>query len=125
MRCAPRHYHLLEGEHARGLEGEVTLLLGDERHVMKSGDYVCYPAGQKIGHSFVNSGDGPYSYRMIGAPNPHDVCVLPYSNKMDVRALGRQRAIFDLAGVRNYIEGVTGLTRSEESRVGTDCCVYV
>src|SRR3546814_5778099 len=93
MRCAPRHYHLLEEEHALVLEGEVTLLLGDERHVMKSGDYVCFPAGQKIGHSFVNSGDGPCSYLMIGEHNPHDVCVLPDSNKMVVRALGRERAI--------------------------------
>ncbi|HEY9538230.1 MAG TPA: cupin domain-containing protein [Kiloniellaceae bacterium] len=107
MRCAPRHYHLLEEEHALVLEGEVTLLLGDERHVMKSGDYVCFPAGQKIGHSFVNSGDGPCSYLMIGEHNPHDVCVLPDSNKMVVRALGRERAIFDMAGVRNYLDGET------------------
>src|SRR3546814_20973314 len=88
MRCAPRHYHLLEEEHALVLEGEVTLLLGDERHVMKSGDYVCFPAGQKIGHSFVNSGDGPCSYLMIGEHTPHDVCVLPDSNTKGVRAHG-------------------------------------
>jgi len=40
------------------LEGQATLLLGDERHAMKEGDYVCFPAGQKTGHSILNSGPG-------------------------------------------------------------------
>jgi uncharacterized cupin superfamily protein len=105
MRCAPRHYHMLEEEHALILDGEVTLLLDDERHVMKPGDYVCFPAGLAVGHSFLNSGSGPCSYLMIGEHSPHDVCVMPDSNKMVVRALGRERAIFDMAGVRDYLDG--------------------
>jgi uncharacterized cupin superfamily protein len=110
MRCAPRHYHMLEEEHALILEGEVTLLLGgageeEQRHVMKPGDYVCFPAGLAVGHSFLNSGSGPCSYLMIGEHSPHDVCVMPDSNKMVVRALGRDRAIFDMAGVRDYLDG--------------------
>ena len=110
MRCAPRHYHMLEEEHALILEGEVTLLLGgageeEQRHVMRPGDYVCFPAGLKLGHSFLNSGSGPCSYLMIGEHSPHDVCVMPDSNKMVVRALGRDRAIFDMAGVRDYLDG--------------------
>ena len=40
MRLAPKHYHMLEEEHALILEGEVTLLLGDERHVMRIGRQV-------------------------------------------------------------------------------------
>ena len=59
------------------LEGQVTLLLGEERHDMRAGDYVCFPAGQKIGHSFMNSGTGPCSYLMIGERNPNEVCVYP------------------------------------------------
>lgn len=105
MRTSPRHYHMQEEEHALILEGEVTLLLGDERHRMGPGDYVCFPAGQRIGHSFLNSGTGPCSYLMIGERNPGDVCVMPYSNKMDVRALRTERSIFDMAGVRGYLDG--------------------
>lgn len=105
MRLAPRHYHMLEEEHALILEGEVTLLLGDERHVMKAGDYVCFPAGQKVGHSFLNSGTEPCSYMMIGERNPNDIRVMPDSNKMDVRALGRERTIFDMSGIRDYLDG--------------------
>lgn len=104
-RCAPRHYHMLEEEHALILEGEVTLLLGEESHVMTPGDYVCFPAGLPVGHSFLNSGSGPCSYLMIGERNPADVVVMPDSNKMVVRALGPERAIFDMAGRRDYLDG--------------------
>jgi uncharacterized cupin superfamily protein len=105
MRCAPKHYHMLEEEHALILEGQVALLLGDERYEMKAGDYVCFPAGQKVGHSFMNSGTGPCSYLMIGERNPNEVCVYPDSNKMEVRALRAKQSIFDMSAVRNYLDG--------------------
>jgi uncharacterized cupin superfamily protein len=105
MRLAPRHFHMLEEEHALILEGQVTLLLGDERYDMTAGDYVCFPAGQKLGHSFLNSGTGPCSYLMIGESNPNDVCVYPDSNKMEVRALRTEGSIFDTSGVRNNWDG--------------------
>jgi uncharacterized cupin superfamily protein len=96
---------MLEEEHALILEGEVALLLGDERHVMKPGDYVCFPAGQKIGHSFLNSGNGPCAYLMIGEQNPNEVCVYPDSNKVMVRALRSEDDIFDMAATRRYWDG--------------------
>lgn len=105
MRLAPLHYHMLEEEHALILEGQVTLFLGDERYEMKEGDYVCFPAGQKVGHSFMNSGTGSCSYLMIGEHNPNDVCVYPDSNKMAVNALRRKGSIFDMSGVREYWDG--------------------
>jgi uncharacterized cupin superfamily protein len=105
MRLAPRHYHMLEEEHALVLEGQLTLLLGEERHEMKAGDYVCFPAGQKVGHSFMNSGKGPCSYLMIGESSPNDVCVYPDSNKMAVRALRTQDSIFDMSGTKKYLDG--------------------
>jgi uncharacterized cupin superfamily protein len=105
MRLAPKHYHMLEEEHALILDGQVTLLLGDERYEMKTGDYVCFPAGRKVGHSLLNSGKGPCSYLMIGERNPNEVCVYPDSNKIAVDALGPQNAIFDASVVRNYWDG--------------------
>jgi uncharacterized cupin superfamily protein len=104
-RQSPKHYHMLEEEHALILEGQVTLLLGDERYDMKPGDYVCFPAGQKIGHSFLNNGAGPCSNLMIGERNPNDVCILPDSSKMEVRALRMRSAYFDMATVRKYLDG--------------------
>ena len=52
----PFHYHLLEEEHLIALEGEATLRLGEERHRIKAGDYVGFPAGQRAGHCLVNEG---------------------------------------------------------------------
>ena len=104
-RLWPKHYHMVEEEHALILEGEVTLLLGDERYPMKSGDYVCFPAGQTVGHSFLNSGSGPCSYLMIGEGSRHDVCVYPDSNKLAVNALRVRESIFDMAALRNYWDG--------------------
>ncbi len=104
-RLCPTHYHMLEEEHALILEGQVTLLLGDERYEMKAGDYVCFPAGQKIGHSFINRGPGPCSYLMIGERNRNEVCVYPDSNKMAVDALRMPGVTFDMSGVRQYWDG--------------------
>jgi uncharacterized cupin superfamily protein len=104
-RLCPTHYHMLEEEHALVLEGEVTLILGDERHVMRAGDYVCFPAGRKVGHSFLNSGTGPCRTLMIGERNPNEVCVYPDSNKMAVGALRTEQDIFDMAGTRRYWDG--------------------
>jgi uncharacterized cupin superfamily protein len=104
-RLAPLHYHMLEEEQALVLEGELTLLLGEERHPMKPGDYVYFPAGRKVGHSFMNSGTGPCRYLMIGERNPNDVCVYPDSNKVMVAALRSEHDIFDMAAVRRYWDG--------------------
>jgi uncharacterized cupin superfamily protein len=104
MRSTPRHYHLLEEEHALILEGQPTLLLGDERYAMKPGDYACFPAGLKVAHSFLNAGAGPCSWLMIGERNPGDVAVMPDSNKMEVRAFRPKPSIFDMA-LRDYLDG--------------------
>ncbi len=72
---------------------------------MKPGDYVCFPAGRKIGHSFLNSGKGPCRYLMIGTRDPNDVCVYPHSNKLAVSALRTERCVFDMGGVRGYWDG--------------------
>ena len=104
-RLCPKHYHMLEEEHALILDGEVTLLLGDERYPMKPGDYICFPAGRTVGHSFLNSGTGPCSYLMIGERSPNDVCVYPDSNKVAVNALATRDSIFDMSAVRKYWDG--------------------
>ena len=107
-RLAPKHYHMLEEEHALVLEGELTLLAGDAEYRMKPGDFVSFPAGLRIGHAFLNSGPGSASYLMIGERNPNEVCVYPDSNKMAVDALHGEEAIFDMSGRRGYWDGEEG-----------------
>ena len=104
-RLAPRHFHMLEEEQALILDGEVTLLLGEERFAMRAGDYVRFPAGRRVGHSFLNSGPGPCSYLMIGEHDPNEVCVYPDSGKVAVDALRGGDAIFAMSGVQGYWDG--------------------
>lgn len=85
----PFHYHMLEEEHIVALEGEATLRLGEERHRIKAGDYVGFPAGQRAGHCLVNESDAPFRFLMIGSREPNEVCVYPDSRKVLVFALGR------------------------------------
>lgn len=92
--CWPFHYHMLEEEQVLVLSGELTVRLGDERNVMREGDYIRFPAGEEVAHALLNESDAPCRYLIIGDNEPNEVCVYPDSNKVLVRALGR-RAVFD------------------------------
>ncbi len=85
----PFHYHMIEEEHIVALEGEATLRLGDERHTLRAGDYVCFPAGERIAHCLLNESGKPFRFIMIGDNAPDEVCVYPDSNKIQVRSLDR------------------------------------
>ena len=82
------HYHLLEEEHVLVLEGGMTLLLGDARHPLVAGQYVCFPAGQAVGHALVNETDTPCRYLVLGNPQPHDVAVTPDAGRVSVKLMG-------------------------------------
>jgi uncharacterized cupin superfamily protein len=101
-RTAPAHYHMLEEEHVYVLEGSCTLLLGEERHELRAGDYACFPAGQAVGHSLVNESDAPCRFLAIGERSLNEVCVYTDSGKVLVRSLGE---IYDKRAVRAYWDG--------------------
>ena len=86
----PFHYHMLEEEHVLVLDGECTLRLGEERNTMKAGDYVCFPAGRKVGHCLINETEAVCRYVIIGENNPNEVTVYPDSSKVQVRWLGER-----------------------------------
>jgi len=83
----PFHYHLIEEEHIIALEGECTLRLGEERVRFKAGEYVCFPAGVRLGHCLLNETDKPFRFIMIGTHDPNEVAVYPDSNKIMIRGL--------------------------------------
>ncbi len=105
MQACPNHYHHLEEEHLYLLDGVLELRLGPHRYTLRAGDYVCFPAGQRAGHSITNPGSGVARYLLIGEKNPHDVMVYPDSGRVGVRLTGagyRQSATMD------YWEGESG-----------------
>lgn len=51
---ALKHMHARQDEFVFVLEGEVTLVLGERAHAMKSGDCAGFPAGAGVAHQVVN-----------------------------------------------------------------------
>jgi uncharacterized cupin superfamily protein len=100
---APLHWHTREEEHIWFLTGRATLRLGDQRHAVKAGDYVCFPAGRQLGHCIVNDSDEPCRYLVIGEKSPDDVCVYPDSGKVLIRSAGR--TILSMAEPLEYWHG--------------------
>ena len=80
---------MVEEEHIVALEGEATLRLGEERFTLRAGDYVGFPAGQRVGHCLINESDKPFRFIMIGDRAPNEVCVYPDSGKIMIYNLGR------------------------------------
>jgi uncharacterized cupin superfamily protein len=99
---SPAHYHMLEEEHVLVLDGACTLRLGDERHALRTGDYVCFPAGQRAGHCLVNEGSAVCRLLVIGEQRPDEICVYTDSGKVLVRSLDE---IYDRRAVRAYWDG--------------------
>lgn len=85
----PFHYHMKEEEHYYILEGRCLLRSGDERHEMKAGDYVCFPAGTGVAHATLNPFSEPCRMIVVGTPRAHplEVAVFPDSGKANIRAL--------------------------------------
>ena len=103
-RSCPNHYHMLEEEHIYILDGELTLYLGDKSYIMAAGQYCCFPAGQKAGHSLYNHSAAVCRYIVLGENNPNDVVVYTDSGRVGVRLTGEG---YDKAAVMEYWQGET------------------
>jgi uncharacterized cupin superfamily protein len=97
------HYHLLEEEHVLVLEGSMTVRLGERRHIVEAGHYVCFPAGQKVGHALINHTDTPCRYLVLGNPQKHDVVVFPETGRVSVKLAGESYRTTPTVG---YWDGV-------------------
>lgn len=103
--ACPLHYHMQEEEHLLILDGELTLILGEQRYRMQAGDYVCFPAGQQVGHALFNHSAAPCRYLIIGERNRNEVVVYPESGRVGVRSLGQG---FDGKATMDYWDGQAG-----------------
>jgi len=97
------HYHMLEEEHVFVMEGSLTLRLGAKSFKLSAGHYVCFPAGQKVGHSLVNHTSEPCRYLVLGNPQPNDVMVFPDSGRVSVKLTGES---YRKSATMEYWEGV-------------------
>ncbi len=82
------HYHMLEEEHVLVLDGGMTVRLGEKSYVVGPGDYVCFPAGQQVGHALINHTEKACRYLVMGNPHPHDMIVYTESDRVHSKVLG-------------------------------------
>ena len=84
---APPHCHSLEEEIFVILDGEGTLVLGDQETDVRAGHVVSRPAATRVAHMF-RAGAGGLAYLAYGTREPGDVCYYPRSNKIAFRGVG-------------------------------------
>lgn len=65
----PLHIHQDNDEAYYVLEGELTLRIGDDRHVLTPGSFAIAPRG--VPHTYRNSGDGPARVLITYTPGNH------------------------------------------------------
>jgi uncharacterized cupin superfamily protein len=85
--ATPLHCHSLEEELFVVLDGEGTIVLGDEEHAVRPGHVVARPPGTGISHQF-RAGDQGLEFLAYGTRHPGDMCYYPRSNKIAFRGLG-------------------------------------
>jgi uncharacterized cupin superfamily protein len=97
------HYHMLEEEHVFVMEGSLTLKLGTKTYELSAGHYVCFPAGQKVGHSLINHTSDPCRYLVFGNPQAHDVAIFPDTGRVSIKLTGQG---YRKSATMEYWEGV-------------------
>jgi uncharacterized cupin superfamily protein len=81
MLSVPLHCHSDEEEMFVVLDGEGTLLLGEEETPVRPGSVVARPPATRVAHSF-RAGPAGLTYLAYGTRVPGDICYYPTSNKI-------------------------------------------
>ena len=99
LSAAP-HCHSAEEEIFVVLDGEGTLLLGEDEHPVWAGTVVARPAGTRISHA-LRAGEGGLRYLAYGTREPNDIAYYPRSGKVYFRGIGLMTRLEQL----DYWEG--------------------
>jgi uncharacterized cupin superfamily protein len=83
----PRHAHMAEEEIFGVVRGRGTLLRGEERVAVETGDVAAFPAGTGVAHAFVADLGQELEFLSIGERNDNDVVVYPDSGRLLVASV--------------------------------------
>lgn len=86
-RSSARHCHSVEEELFVVLDGDGTVLLGDDEHPVRAGSVVARPPATRVAHCF-QAGDDGMTLLAYGTRDPADMCWYPDSSKVAFRGLG-------------------------------------
>jgi uncharacterized cupin superfamily protein len=98
----PPHCHSAEEELFVVIDGEGTVLLGDDEQPVRTGSVVARPPGTGVAHAF-RAGDAPMSVLAYGTSEPNDIAYYPRSGKVSLRGV---KAMFHVTRV-DYWDGET------------------
>src|SRR5450755_671189 len=84
---APAHCHALEEELFVVLDGDGTLRLGEDEHLLRAGDVIARPPSTGVAHS-LRAGDGGLVYLAYGTRVAGDSVYYPELGKVRLRGLG-------------------------------------
>ncbi|SFJ75826.1 cupin domain-containing protein [Jannaschia pohangensis] len=101
------HVHHHEDEAIFVLSGQATATIGDDDHAIGPGDFIGYRA-RGLGHTIVNTGDGPLTLLVMGQRLPHDVTDYPRLGKRLFRNAGLPWDIVDHAALSHPNAGAKG-----------------
>jgi uncharacterized cupin superfamily protein len=85
--ASPPHCHSAEEEIFVVLDGEGTLLLGEDEQPVRAGSVVARPPGTRISHA-LRAGEGRLRYLAYGTREPNDIAYYPRSGKVYFRGIG-------------------------------------
>lgn len=105
QRLWPYHYELSREEWLIVVEGEVTLRTPSGESVLRSGDVVCFPVGEKGAHSVRNDSSAPARFVMPSSRSEDGfVAIRPDSKTAFVVGAGFH-AVLSLDGERGFWDG--------------------
>ncbi len=98
------HRHYLQEEIYLILKGNGTLRHGDLEVPVKTGDFILYPAGDPVPHTFLNRGLEPMEYLATGNRVPYEVCEYPEEGTVYVEVLNKTLRTEEVGGTRDAME---------------------
>jgi len=99
-RATRLHRHHFQEEFFLILKGTGTLRHGDRSVAVKPGDFILYPAGDPVPHTFVNTGTEPMEYVASGNRVSHEVCEYPEDGTVYVEAIDKTLRNDEVPGAR-------------------------
>ena len=93
-----KHVHYYEDECTYVLQGEATVVIGEESYLVGPGDFIGYPAGGEA-HTMINTGDEVLKCIAVGQRLAHDVADYPDQKKRIFRNQGMPWNLVDIAQI--------------------------
>ncbi len=84
-RSALKHWHSTEDEMVYVLDGEITVIEGNEETLLRAGDAATFRAGVPVGHCLENRSAAPTRCLVVGTRAPVDRITYPDHDRICLR----------------------------------------